>query len=79
MSRTRVKHHRISPSTITPSLDYHAESIGLPHVGIEIRQDLIDDEQGVAAIGVVLERIVASLPARLTATNIKTRHRPVPV
>jgi len=61
------------------TIDYHAESIGLPHVGIEIGQDLIDDEQGVAAIGVVQERIVASLPARLTATNIKTRHRPVPV
>ncbi|MCH8302923.1 MAG: N-formylglutamate amidohydrolase, partial [Proteobacteria bacterium] len=32
-----------SPQDFT--IDHHAEAIGLPHVGIEIRQDLIDDDQ----------------------------------
>ncbi len=61
------------------TIDHHAESNGLLHVGIEIRQDLIDDEQGVATIGAILERIIASLSARLKPTDIKTRHRTVPV
>ena len=28
------------------TIDYHAESAGLPHVGIEVRQDLVKDEEG---------------------------------
>ena len=55
------------------TIDHHAESIGLPHVGIEIRQDLIDDDQGVAEICEVLQRVIASLPARLNPTDISTR------
>jgi len=55
------------------TIDHHAESIGLPHVGIEIRQDLIDDDQGVADICEVLQRVIASLPARLNPTDISTR------
>ncbi len=55
------------------TIDHHAESIGLPHVGIEIRQDLIDDEQGVEKICEVLQRVIASLPARLNPTDISTR------
>ncbi len=28
------------------TIDYHAEPAGLPHVGLEVRQDLIDTEEG---------------------------------
>jgi len=28
------------------TIDYHAEPAGLPHVGIEVRQDLVDSEEG---------------------------------
>jgi predicted N-formylglutamate amidohydrolase len=28
------------------TIDYHAETAGLPHVGIEVRQDLVADDQG---------------------------------
>jgi len=60
------------------TIDHHAESIGLPHVGIEIRQDLIDDDQGVAEICEVLQRVIASLPARLNPTDISTRQPQIP-
>ena len=53
------------------TIDHHAEAIGLPHVGIEIRQDLIDDEQGVRKICEVLQRVIASLPARLKPTDMR--------
>ncbi len=45
--------------------DHHAQDIGLPHVGIEIRQDLIDDEAGVNEIAAVMHRIVESIPERI--------------
>ena len=60
-----------SPQDFT--IDHHAEAIGLPHVGIEIRQDLIDDDEGIQEIGKVLQQIFASLPARLNPTDINTR------
>ncbi len=60
-----------SPQDFT--IAHHAEAIGLPHVGIEIRQDLIDDDEGVQEIGKVLQQIIASLPARLNPTDINTR------
>jgi predicted N-formylglutamate amidohydrolase len=44
------------------TIDHHAEEIGLPHVGIEIRQDLIDDDEGVAEIAEVMHRVIASIP-----------------
>lgn len=47
------------------TIDHHAEEIGLPHVGIEIRQDLIDDEAGVAEIAGVMHRIIVSIPERI--------------
>ena len=28
------------------TVDFHAERTGLPHVGIEVRQDLVSDDQG---------------------------------
>ena len=47
------------------TIDHHAEEIGLPHIGIEIRQDLIDDEKGVDEIAKVMHRIIDSIPKRL--------------
>ncbi len=49
------------------TIDHHAEEIDLPHIGIEIRQDLIDDAAGVAEIGKVMHEIIASIPNKLAA------------
>ena len=56
------------------TVDHHAEAAGLAHVGIEIRQDLIDDEQGVDTIAAVMSETVRSLPARVTPTDISGKH-----
>jgi predicted N-formylglutamate amidohydrolase len=53
------------------TIDHHAESIGLPHVGIEIRQDLIDDLEGVEKIAAVMHRIIAAIPERIGLTNAR--------
>jgi predicted N-formylglutamate amidohydrolase len=47
------------------TIDHHAEEIGLPHLGLEIRQDLIDDETGVNKIASVMHKIIESLPERI--------------
>ncbi len=47
------------------TIDHHAQEIGLPHIGIEIRQDLIDDKKGVEEIAEVMHRIIDSIPKRL--------------
>lgn len=47
------------------TIDNHAEKIGLPHVGIEIRQDLIANENGVEKIAVLMHDIVNSIPERI--------------
>ncbi len=47
------------------TIDHHAEDSGLPHVGIEIRQDLIDDAEGVTAIASVMHDIIESIPERI--------------
>jgi predicted N-formylglutamate amidohydrolase len=47
------------------TIDHHAEEVGLPHVGIEIRQDLIDDKPGVEKIAAVMHEIIKSIPKRL--------------
>jgi predicted N-formylglutamate amidohydrolase len=51
------------------TIDHHAEEIGLPHIGIEIRQDLIDDDEGVDEIAAVMHRIIESIPRRLEETE----------
>ena len=51
------------------TIDHHAEEIGLPHIGIEIRQDLIDDAGGVAEVAEVMHGIVASIPDRIDAKD----------
>ncbi len=47
------------------TIDHHAEELGLPHVGIEIRQDLIDDDEGVGEIAAVMRDVIASIPDKL--------------
>jgi len=47
------------------TIDHHAEEIGLPHIGIEIRQDLIDNDGGVEIIANVMHKIIESIPERL--------------
>lgn len=51
------------------TIDHHAEAIGLPHVGIEVRQDLIDDEAGVAEVAALFHQIIESIPERLGIGN----------
>ncbi len=53
------------------TIDHHAEEIGLPHVGIEVRQDLIDDIAGVDEIAPIMHDIVASIPERIGLTREK--------
>ena len=48
------------------TIDYHAEANGLPHVGVEIRQDLIDDEAGVAEIAKVFVGIIRTIPDKIS-------------
>jgi predicted N-formylglutamate amidohydrolase len=47
------------------TIDHHAESISLPHVGIEIRQDLIDKMVGIESIAAVMHKIIESIPERI--------------
>lgn len=48
------------------TVDTHAEGSGLPHVGIEIRQDLIDNVAGVETVAAVMHKIIASIPERVS-------------
>ncbi len=48
------------------TIDYHAQANGLPHVGIEIRQDLIDDEAGVAEIAELFVGIIRTIPDKIS-------------
>lgn len=47
------------------TIDHHAEEISLPHIGIEIRQDLVDDEAGADQVASVMQKIIASIPERI--------------
>ena len=46
----------MAPADFT--IDHHAEASGLAHVGIEIRQDLIDDDAGVATFTKIMYDII---------------------
>lgn len=48
------------------TIDHHAEANRLPHVGIEIRQDLIADQDGVEKIADVFAKIIRTIPAKIT-------------
>ena len=43
------------------TLNHHAETAGLPHVGIEVRQDLVSDEAGARRCGELLASALAAV------------------
>jgi predicted N-formylglutamate amidohydrolase len=51
------------------TIDHHGEAGGLPHCGIEVRQDRIDHEEGVQEIAAHLHRLIAALPAELFSVS----------
>jgi predicted N-formylglutamate amidohydrolase len=56
------------------TIDHHAEGAGLPHVGIEIRQDLIDDSAGVETIATVMDGIIHTVLERSNKQKNETSH-----
>ena len=59
------------------TIDHHAEASGLPHAGIEIRHDLIDNDAGVETIAAILTAIIDRLPSG-TALAARGRDASVP-
>jgi predicted N-formylglutamate amidohydrolase len=55
------------------TVDNHAEANGLPHLGIEIRQDLISDFAGVERIAAVMHKIIESIPERIGFSQTRAR------
>ena len=55
------------------TIDYHAEPIGLAHVGIEIRQDLINHDEGVERISDTLQEVISTLTASTRKIDIEKR------
>ncbi|MEM1173851.1 MAG: N-formylglutamate amidohydrolase [Pseudomonadota bacterium] len=47
------------------TIDHHAEGGGLPHVALEIRQDLITHEDGQQRIAQLLHTIIGNMPQKL--------------
>jgi len=61
----------VAPQDFT--IDHHAEATGMPHVGIEIRQDLIHHDDGVAHIAEVMHKVIAATPSRLEPADLASR------
>ena len=55
------------------TIDYHAESIGLPHVGIEISQNLISHDDGVKRVSNILKEIINAYTIPSKPNNIDTQ------
>ena len=55
------------------TIDFHAESAGLPHVGIEICQDLIHDDDGVKRVSDTLKEIISKYRLCARLKNIETQ------
>jgi predicted N-formylglutamate amidohydrolase len=55
------------------TIDHHAETNNLPHVGIEIRQDLIHHQDGVERIAGIMHEVIESLPQRIEPTDIASK------
>jgi len=51
------------------TIDHHGEAGGLPHCGIEVRQDQIAGEEGVQRIAAHLHRLIEVLPSGLFSTS----------
>jgi predicted N-formylglutamate amidohydrolase len=43
------------------TIDYHAEPLGLPHVGIEVRQDMVAEDQGARKWAAILAEALADI------------------
>ena len=57
------------------TIDHHAEGAGIPHVGIEIRQDLIDSDEGVGEIAELMHSIIESIPKRLANSGANNENK----
>ena len=55
------------------TIDFHAESTGLPHVGIEISQNLINHDDGVERVSNTLKEIISTYTKTSKPKNIETR------
>lgn len=55
------------------TIDFHAESAGLPHVGIEISQNLINHDDGVERVSSTLKEIISTYTIPSRTKNIKTQ------
>ena len=55
------------------TIDYHAESTGLPHVGIEISQNLINHDDGVKRVSDILKEIISTYTIPAKPKNIETQ------
>ncbi len=55
------------------TIDFHAESVGLPHVGIEICQDLINHNDGVKRVSDTLKEIISTYTISARPKNIETK------
>lgn len=51
------------------TIDNHAEAPGLPHVGIEIRQDLLGSEAAIEQMAGVMHKIMATIPGRVVTQS----------
>ena len=47
------------------TIDQHAEQNNIPHLGLEVRQDLIDNEAGISKVAELMHTIISSIPERL--------------
>ena len=54
------------------TIDFHAESDGLPHVGIEISQNLISHDDGVKSVSDILKEIISIYTITSKPKNIET-------
>ncbi len=55
------------------TIDYHAESTGLPHVGIEICQNLINHDNGAERVSNILKEIISTYTIPSKPINFKTQ------
>lgn len=54
-----------SGKVLNATMNAHAEANGIPYLGLEVRQDLIDDDAGVIAWAERLAPIISAVAARL--------------
>jgi predicted N-formylglutamate amidohydrolase len=55
------------------TIDFHAESARLPHVGIEISQNLINHDDGVERVSSTLKEIISTYMIATRTKNIETQ------